>query len=252
MRSQLVPRNDRFGCGIAVWVIYPLVIYDTCFLLFFFWIYHLLHLNVTCILAKSHRAPYPLSMNKSTTTFALIHSNVWGLSPVSIMMGIGWFVIYVDDCTRMTWLYLLKHKDEVLSVFKPSMLWSRPSFQANSWFFFLTMVANMLIIASMIISNNTVSFMRPHDVLKLHSKMVLLRKKIGIFSRLPVPCYLKLSTHSPLVGRCGHCRLFNQLPPLQGLRLLVSPTIVGSFGFCSHSPDAPSLSFQLCGICAFT
>jgi len=27
-------------------------------------------------------------------------------------------VIFVDDCTRMTWLYLLKHKNEVLSTFQ--------------------------------------------------------------------------------------------------------------------------------------
>lgn len=27
-------------------------------------------------------------------------------------------MIFVDDCTRMTWLYLLKHKDEVFTVFQ--------------------------------------------------------------------------------------------------------------------------------------
>lgn len=71
-----------------------------------------------CILAKSHRVPYPLSMNKSDTPFALIHSDVWGPSPLSIVSGIRWFVLFVNDCTRMTWLYLLKHKDEVFSVFQ--------------------------------------------------------------------------------------------------------------------------------------
>jgi hypothetical protein len=72
----------------------------------------------TCILAKSHRTSYPLSMNKSHVPFALIHSDVWGPSPISTVSGIRWFVIFIDDCTRMTWLYLLKHKAEVLSVFQ--------------------------------------------------------------------------------------------------------------------------------------
>jgi len=72
----------------------------------------------TCILAKSHRATYPLSMNKSDTPFALINSDVWGPSPVMNMSGIRWFVIFVDDYTRMTWLYLMKHKDEVLNIFE--------------------------------------------------------------------------------------------------------------------------------------
>ena len=72
----------------------------------------------TCILAKSHRSTYSLSMNKSDIHFALIHSNVWGPSLVSIVSGVRWFVTFVDDCTRMTWLYLLKHKDEVFKVFQ--------------------------------------------------------------------------------------------------------------------------------------
>jgi hypothetical protein len=72
----------------------------------------------TCILAKSHRATYPLSINKSDTPFSLIHSDVRGPSPISIVSGVHWFVTIVDDCTRMTWLCLLKHKDEVFGVFR--------------------------------------------------------------------------------------------------------------------------------------
>ena len=71
----------------------------------------------TCILAKSHRVSYPLSFNKSQMPFELIHSDVWGPSPKSTISGVRWFVIFVDDCTRMTWLYLMKNKDEVFSVF---------------------------------------------------------------------------------------------------------------------------------------
>jgi hypothetical protein len=56
----------------------------------------------TCILAKSHRATYPLSMNKSNVPFALIHSDVWCPSLVSIASGIRWFVIFIDDYARMT------------------------------------------------------------------------------------------------------------------------------------------------------
>jgi hypothetical protein len=72
----------------------------------------------TCILAKSHRVSYPISLNKSVVPFALIHSDVWAPSPVTTPSGIRWFVIFVDDYTRMTWLYLLKHKDEVFGAFQ--------------------------------------------------------------------------------------------------------------------------------------
>lgn len=69
-------------------------------------------------MAKSHRVSYPVSLNKCNTPFALIHSDVWGPSPVPTFAGHCWFVIFVDDCTRMTWLYQLKSKDEVFKVFQ--------------------------------------------------------------------------------------------------------------------------------------
>ncbi|CAL2227071.1 unnamed protein product [Prunus armeniaca] len=72
----------------------------------------------TCILAKSHRVPYPLSTNKCTTPFTLIHSDVWGPSPVTSPSGVRWFVTFIDDCTRMTWLYLMKNKNKVFSGFQ--------------------------------------------------------------------------------------------------------------------------------------
>ena len=72
----------------------------------------------TCILAKSHRVSYSTSLNKSDIPFALIHSNVWGPSPITTSSSIRLFVTFIDDCTRMIWLYLLKHKDDVFSVFQ--------------------------------------------------------------------------------------------------------------------------------------
>ena len=57
-----------------------------------------------CELAKSHRASFPLSFNKSPTPFMVIHSNVWGPSKVPTLGKSHWFVTFIDDCTRMTWL----------------------------------------------------------------------------------------------------------------------------------------------------
>jgi len=56
----------------------------------------------TCIVAKSHRTSYLPSFNKSSIPFTLVHSDVWGPSPISIVSGVHWFVIFVDDCTHMT------------------------------------------------------------------------------------------------------------------------------------------------------
>ena len=73
----------------------------------------------TCIQVKSHRAFFPLSMNKSNTIpFSLIHFDVWGLAPWFDELGIKWFVTFIDDFTRMTWLYMIKHKIEVFKIFQ--------------------------------------------------------------------------------------------------------------------------------------
>ena len=71
-----------------------------------------------CTLAKSHRASYSPSLHKRTIPFELIHSDVWGPSMVTTQHGVRWFVTFVDDCTRMTWLYLMKNKSDVGDIFK--------------------------------------------------------------------------------------------------------------------------------------
>jgi Reverse transcriptase (RNA-dependent DNA polymerase)/GAG-pre-integrase domain/Integrase core domain/gag-polypeptide of LTR copia-type len=72
----------------------------------------------TCIKAKSHRVSYKSSFNKCDEPLDLIHSDVWGPTPVNSVGGYKWFVLFIDDCTRMTWIYLLKRKEEVAGVFK--------------------------------------------------------------------------------------------------------------------------------------
>lgn len=72
----------------------------------------------TCILDKSHRVSYPLSMSKSTVPFALMHYDVLGSSPISTTSRFRWFVTFVDDCTRRTWLSMMNTKSEVFTMFK--------------------------------------------------------------------------------------------------------------------------------------
>ena len=71
-----------------------------------------------CELAKSHRASFPLILNKSPVPFMVIHSDIWGPSKVSTLGGSHWFVTFIDDCTRMTWLCLMKSKSEVNLLFQ--------------------------------------------------------------------------------------------------------------------------------------
>ncbi|XP_057529771.1 uncharacterized protein LOC130808310 [Amaranthus tricolor] len=71
----------------------------------------------TCILAKSHKHSYSSSLNKADMPLMLVHSDVWGPAPVVGLHGFSYFVTFIDDCTRMSWIYFLKQKSEVFHVF---------------------------------------------------------------------------------------------------------------------------------------
>ena len=71
-----------------------------------------------CIQTKSHRVPYAIGLNKCDTPFFIVHCDVWGHAPITISSGVRWFVTFVDDCTQMTWLYVLKNKHEVFETFQ--------------------------------------------------------------------------------------------------------------------------------------
>jgi transposase InsO family protein len=71
----------------------------------------------TCELAKHHRVSFPPSITKSNAPFVLVHTDVWGPSRVVSLSGHRWFVSFIDDFSRTTWVYLLKDKSEVSSVF---------------------------------------------------------------------------------------------------------------------------------------
>ena len=46
----------------------------------------------------------------------MIHSDIWGPSTIPNISGARWFVSLIDDCTRVTWLFLLKQKSDVSNI----------------------------------------------------------------------------------------------------------------------------------------
>ena len=43
----------------------------------------------------------------------VIYSDVWCLSKILTLGGSRWFVTFIEDCIRMTWLWLMKSKNKV-------------------------------------------------------------------------------------------------------------------------------------------
>ena len=73
--------------------------------------------TTSCDTSKSHRLPYSTSSHQTTKPLEIIHSNLWGSSPIISHTGHKYYVIFIDDFTRYTWLYPLKLKSDVESVF---------------------------------------------------------------------------------------------------------------------------------------
>ena len=70
-----------------------------------------------CLSSKSHKLPYAITHHSTSRSLELVHSDLWGPSPVSSHLGHKYYVIFVDDFTRYTWLYPLKLKSDVLDIF---------------------------------------------------------------------------------------------------------------------------------------
>ncbi|KAG8499488.1 hypothetical protein CXB51_005964 [Gossypium anomalum] len=57
--------------------------------------------------------------------------DLWGASRVKNITGARWFITFIDDHTRVCWIYLLKEKSEVSRVFQNFHLMIRTQFNSN-------------------------------------------------------------------------------------------------------------------------
>ena len=71
-----------------------------------------------CEFGKLTRSSYVSSGHRSSCAFDLIHSDVWGPCSTSSMNGFRYFVTFIDCFSRVTWLYLMKNKSDVIGCFK--------------------------------------------------------------------------------------------------------------------------------------
>ncbi|WVZ51377.1 hypothetical protein U9M48_002529 [Paspalum notatum var. saurae] len=66
--------------------------------------------------AKSHQLPYLQSHNISSHPLELVYSDIWGPAPNSVS-GQKYYVSFIDDYNKFTWIYLLKFKSDVFQKF---------------------------------------------------------------------------------------------------------------------------------------
>eukprot|EP00253_Pinus_taeda_P013052 PITA_13052 len=71
-----------------------------------------------CAMGKFSKSPFPSSDNKATGILDLIHSDVSGRMSHVSLSGYEYYVLFIDDHARRTWIYFLKTKSEVFKRFQ--------------------------------------------------------------------------------------------------------------------------------------
>ena len=72
----------------------------------------------SCHLSKDHRVKFFPKPYCPSKPFYLIHSDVQSPSKVFTLSSKKWFVTFIDDHTRVCWIYLLAKKSDVPRSFK--------------------------------------------------------------------------------------------------------------------------------------
>jgi len=70
----------------------------------------------SCQLGKGKKHPFSASTRVSTSPLQLIHTDFW-TSPVLSITGFKYYVAFIDDFSRFTWIYPLHHKSETFPTF---------------------------------------------------------------------------------------------------------------------------------------
>ena len=72
-----------------------------------------------CLTGKGHRSPIPRKSTTQTSQFLeLVHSDVSGLLEAPSLGGSRYFVTFIDNFSKWTFVYTMKNKSETFACFK--------------------------------------------------------------------------------------------------------------------------------------
>ena len=71
-----------------------------------------------CQHSKQTRVKFKTKEHSTTKPLEIVHADVYGPMWIVGLKGEIYFLLFVDDFTRMTWMFLLKKKSETFSCFQ--------------------------------------------------------------------------------------------------------------------------------------
>lgn len=70
----------------------------------------------SCALGKFAKLPFDSSTTQVDAPFHLLHCDLWGPSPVLSKLGYKYFVLFIDQFSRYSWVYFLRVKSELANI----------------------------------------------------------------------------------------------------------------------------------------
>jgi transposase InsO family protein len=72
-----------------------------------------------CIFGKQHRESFPVGKSyREKAPLEIVHSDICGPMQTPSIGGSTYFLTFIDDFSRKTWIYFLKHKSDALGCFQ--------------------------------------------------------------------------------------------------------------------------------------
>nr|CAN62498.1 hypothetical protein VITISV_000081 [Vitis vinifera] len=73
----------------------------------------------SCILGKQKNVSFfKTGRTLKAEKLELVHTDLWGSSPVASLGGSRYYITFIDDSSRKVWVYFLKNKSDVFETFK--------------------------------------------------------------------------------------------------------------------------------------
>lgn len=79
-------------------------------------------IRFSCQLGKSHKFPFRLSTFISSPPLELVHSDLWGPAPVTSSHGHRFYIHFINDFSKFSWLHPLVQKSDACNAFLKSKL----------------------------------------------------------------------------------------------------------------------------------
>jgi hypothetical protein len=79
-----------------------------------------------CALGKMHKDEFPSNFDRrKIDVLELVHTDVCGPMQTRSLGGAYYFLLFIDDCTRYTWVYFLRERMMFLNTLRNLETWWR-------------------------------------------------------------------------------------------------------------------------------